>query len=64
MYIKSAQRFISIQSGVQIKVTKIERSMVDSKYDRCTVSNTNQYGRVDSSTRRVIQADSIRRRYF
>jgi hypothetical protein len=62
MIIKSAQKFSSKRTGLEIKVTKIKRSTVSSKYDSCTVGDSN-FGYVIKGTQRVIQADSIRRRY-
>lgn len=63
MYVKQTQKFMSKESNNVIKVTKVQRSGVDHRYDQCTVCDV-EGGRAVSSTRRVIFADSIRRRYY
>jgi len=63
MHIKTQQKFKSRRTGDVVKVTKIARSTIDSKWDQCILADTKS-GRVIQGTQRVVFADSIRRRYF
>ena len=64
MRIKIHQKFTSRRTGDVIKVTKIERSTVNSKWDRYLISDTDSYGKVIKGTQRSVFSNSIQRRYL
>lgn len=56
--------FVSRKSGAKIKVTKVKRLGSVRRYDLCRVLTVDsETGKVDRKSGRLVQADSIRRKY-
>lgn len=61
MHVKRLQQFVSRVTGQFVKVTNVIR-LETRKQDMCTVMNV-VGGKLDKSSKRLIRADSLRRKY-